>query len=193
MKLKNYRFLVVFVISITFLLIRPSAIGQTQCRERQTQEEIEGLIEIKGPTVEDPDGEKVRALAEKIHRDYQDLCTLFEAGEKGFEKEMAKIIGSKTSIKTHEGEFIRGIGGLKKFFLKRKKVDRYDRVELELNEAYVFYEGKRVLWTLRYDYIVYKSFTIHWIRQAKGKIIKNQDDEGEGSDEHSLGCRWGGR
>ncbi len=88
-------FLFGFFVFLTFLLILPSATLQSQSREFQTIEAIENLIEIKGPTVEDPDGTKVRKLAEKIHADFQNLSRLFEAGEKGFEKEMVDILGKK--------------------------------------------------------------------------------------------------
>ncbi len=185
-------FLFGFFVFLTFLLILPSATLQSQSREFQTIEAIENLIEIKGPTVEDPDGTKVRKLAEKIHADFQNLSRLFEAGEKGFEKEMVDILGKKTSIKTSEGEIIR-YPETKKYFNDKKNVDNYDRVEFELNAAYVFYEEESPLIGKRCDYFAYKLFTIHWIRQNRGEIIENQNDEGEGSDKHTHGCDWFGR
>ena len=192
MKLRNYKVLLVFVLFVTFLLFRPSAIGQTESRELQTIEEIKNLIEIKGPTVEDPDGTKVRKLAEKIHADFQNLSRLFEAGEKGFEREMINILGKKTSIKTSEGEIFR-YPETKKYFNDKRNVDKYDRVEFELNAAYVFYEEENPLIGKKCDYLAYKLFTIHLIRQNRGEIIENQNDEGEGSDKHTHGCDWFGR
>jgi len=193
MKLKNYTVLSVFVLFLTLLMLHPSATEQTQCQELQSIDEIKNLIEIKGPTVEDPDGEKIRRLAEKIHADFQNLCRTFEDGEKGFEKEMINILGKKTSIKTSEGEIIR-YPDTKKYFYNKKYDPEggHDIVQFELNKVYVFYEEKRPFLGLgtEYDYIGYKIFTIHWIRLSAGKIIENQDDEGEGSDRHTHGCDW---
>ena len=185
MKLRNYAFLFVFVLSITFLLFRPSANGQTQC-QTQTINDIENLIQMGSTVVP---GNKINKVAKRIQDDYQKLSMLFEVGKDGFEKDMAKILGKKASLKT-AGVAIRGHGKIKEYWKRMKKEENYDRVEFELDWAFIVYEEKKPLFAKDTDNIVYENFKYHLIKQSGGEILQNQSGRGERSGRHTQGCKW---
>lgn len=185
MKLKNRIFFIVFVISIAFLFSRPGINGQPQCQERQTNEEIERLIRI-GTTVEIPDVKKQK-VAQKIHDDYLELCNLFIAEDYSG---MTDILGKNASLKTADGEYIRGQGKIKTYWKRMKEEENYDRVEFELIWAVIVHEERNPIFARDTDNMVFENFQFHLIKQSSGEIIKNQDGGGERSGKHIHGCDW---
>ena len=185
MKLRNRVFFVFLVISITFLFSHPSINGQQQCQERQASVEIEKLIKI-GPTVENHDVKKQK-VAQKIHDDYLELCNLFIAGDYDG---MADILGKNASIKTADGEYVRGQGNIKKYWMRMKEEENYDRVEFELVWAVIVHEERNPIFARDTDNMVYENFQFHLIKQSSGRIITNQDGDGERSGRHIHGCEW---
>lgn len=184
-KSRNYSILFVFVLFVTFLLFRPSATGQSQCRELQSEGDIKELIKL-GSTVDPHD--KIDKVAARIRNDFNKLCWLFEEGEDGFEKEMAEILGNKASLKTAGGEYIRGKGKIREYWREMK--ERYNRVEFELVWAVIVHEERRPILAKDTDNMVYENFKYHLINQRKGEIVQNQNGEGERSGMHTHGCDW---
>ena len=184
MKSRNYTFLFVFVLFLTFLLSHPSATEETKCESRQTEDEIEQLIQMGSTVVpEDPRDKKVD-VAQKIFDDYLELCQRFK--DKDFQG-MVKLLGKKASLKV-DGKYIRGRGPIRDYFEKQRKT--YQRVEFVLLWAFISHEDRKPFLAKNSDNMVYENFEFHLINQIGGKIIKNQDGGGERSGRHTQGCDW---
>ncbi len=192
--MKNHTFLFAFILFSTFLLFRPGATGQTECQELQSEDDIKALIKL-GSTVEPVvvvNGEeidKVDKAAKKIHDNYLELCNLFRAGDYDG---MADILGKKASLKTADGEFIRGQGNIEKYWRKMKEEENYERVEFELVWAVIVHEERKPIFARDTDNMIHENFKYHLIRQSEGKILQNQDGDGERSGRHTHGCEWVG-
>jgi len=183
MKSRNYTFLFVFVLFLIFLLSHPSATEETKCESRQTEDEIEQLIQM-GSTVVPKD--KMDKVVKRIYDDYSKLSDLFIDGNY---KEMAKILGGRASLKIGDDEYIRGRGPIREYF-KKQKGKGYQSVKFELVWAFISHEDRKPLLRKNSDNMVYENFKYCLLNESGGEIVKNQDGEGERSGRHTQGCDW---
>ena len=182
MRVKNYTFLFVLVISLTFLFSWTNATVRPEYQEQTTDES--SLIKM-GSTVVPKD--KMDKVVKRIDDDYTKLSDLFRDGDY---KEMAKILGDRASLRTADGLYYRGYGSIKNYWKGIIEEGKYDRVEFELVWAFISHEERKPLLKKNSDNMVYENFVYHLIETRGGEIVQNQDGGGERSGRHTQGCDW---
>ncbi len=73
-----------------------------------------------------------------------------------------------------------------------KEEENYERVEFELVWAVIVHEERKPIFARDTDNMIHENFKYHLIRQSEGKILQNQDGDGERSGRHTHGCEWVG-
>lgn len=187
MSARKYFFVFPLIFCVAFLFC--SSINN-EASPNLTQElpgAIRSIIDdIKaGPGVDDGYNKRVK-LAEKIVADYANLKDLFDNERPNFGQKMAMVLGKKATLKFGDKTYRWKNNGIRDFWIKQRET--HDKVEFDLEWAFIVFEEQETEEMADYDHIAYEYFTFRLLVQPEGEILKNQDGGGERSCRHTRIC-----
>jgi hypothetical protein len=184
MKLRIYTVLSAFILSITFPLFCNCAREETKNEDLQAVRQIKEKF-VLGPGVVEEEL-NLDGLEAEINSNFGNMSENFKNNE------FDKMVTKKASLRIPgEGIIIHKKEKRKEYWERKKIQDKYTSVKFTFVKAYIFREEMSDI--EEYNAIAYVVFTFKLKKEKEGKLIQNQDGDGEESYRHTQGCDWRGR